>query len=128
MLGLRFFLLVTLALAGIAPSYAQGAGFSPPDPFVLTNIFGEVRYCNAQGLTARSQAVNPALKTLVYIAAGQSNRSNTVPTLFTPVNTSAIDNFSICDGASYPISGPMLGTSVEDSIMSPGNLTAYVAD
>jgi len=107
---------------------AQLTGFSPADPFVLTNIFGEVRYCSANGLTPRSQAINPAIKTLVLIVPGQSNRGNTVTNLYTPTNTAVIDNFSICDGASYPISGPLIGPAVEDSIFKPGNLAAYVAD
>lgn len=91
-------------------------GTSAPDPFVLDDTIaisqggGDFPYRQTAGLTVRNQAFNPALRNLVLIAAGQSNVTTVNPTLFTPTNSSVIDNFNIYDGASYSIGGPLLGT------------------
>lgn len=105
---------------------------SAPDPFLIgDDIFPG--WNNPNGLTPRSQIINPAQKTLVLISAGQSLRANATTNLYTPINSSAVDNFNVYDGASYPISGPLLGPFYFDGVhppggLGPGNPMAYVAD
>lgn len=79
------------------------------------------------GLTRRSTAINPALDTLVLVVAGQSLVSNATPTLFTPVNSSVVDQMNIYDGGIYNISGKMLGCS-SNATLGPGNVCARIAD
>jgi hypothetical protein len=122
--------MVTSALAG--------EGAPPPDPFLLTafgasdNFAGE-GYKTTTGLTIRSPVINPAIKTLVLIVAGQSIWANTNPTAFVPTNASVVDNFNIYDGAIYSIAGPLLGTTldrIDSGVGAPGfgNMSSRVAD
>jgi hypothetical protein len=101
--------------------------FTPPDPYVLNDTIAPAQ-ASATGLVARSLAINPALRTLVLITAGQSHFCNTQPSLFVPVNTAVIDNFSIYDGAAYNIGGQMLGCTNNVTSATPGNASARVAD
>lgn len=101
-------------------------GFSPPDPFILTEMPTGPAYRDTNGKTVRSLVINPAVKTLVLITAGQSNWESTNPTLYTPANSTVVDNFNIYDGAAYSIAGPLLGTT--SSPLGAGNLGARVAD
>lgn len=79
--------------------------------------------------TGRNQTINPAVKTLVLITAGQSNWENITPTLYTPANSSVIDGFNVYDGGSYSISGPICGTQTNMGTgQGPGNIAARVAD
>lgn len=110
-------------------------GVSPPDPFSLvifglSDNFNSITYKVTAGLTIRSPAINPALKTLVLITAGQSNWANVNPTLYTPTNSSVVDQFNIFDGATYSIGGPLLGSTYNTGIagLGPGNPSARVAD
>jgi len=101
-------------------------GFSPPDPFIITEMPAGPGYQDTNGKTVRSLAINTGIRNLVLITAGQSNWESTNPTLYTPTNSSVIDNFNIYDGAAYSIAGPLLGCS--SSPLGPGNLGARVAD
>lgn len=99
---------------------------SAPDPFKLDDSFDRVythRVTNGRAL--RSAVINPALKTLVLISHGQSNRTNINPTLYTPTSPAVIDNFNIYDGALYDPTGPLIGTQL--STQGPGNLMYRVA-
>ena len=90
-----------------------GFGVSVPsiDPFQIKELLrapGEnlwknnAGYDDPGGKTLRtSYAINPAQKTLILISAGQSNSGNINPSAYVPTNASAIDNFSIYDGAFY---------------------------
>lgn len=109
-------------------------GTSPPDPFLLrafgaSDSFAGISYKTTAGLTIRSPAINSALKTLVLVVMGQSLHCNTLPSLYVPTNSSAIDNANIYDGALYSIGGPLLGcTFVPTGTLTPGNLSAMLAD
>lgn len=88
-------------------------GFSAsPDPFILTAIpanNGAINN-NTKVTSLRSlQALNPMVRNLVIVAAGQSNITNAAPSAYTPTNGSKIDNFNIYDGGSYAAADPQLG-------------------
>jgi hypothetical protein len=111
------------------------SGISPPDPFVLrafgaSDNFAGISYKTTAGLTVRSPAINPALKTLVLITAGQSLWANTTPTAFVPTNSAVVDQMNIFDGAIYSIAGPLMGSTLNTGVGSPGygNVSARVAD
>lgn len=102
---------------------------SAPDPFILTEKVNFTGNRQTAGLTLRSPIViNGAQKTLLLIAAGQSNISNRTPTLYTPTNASAVDNFNVYDGAIYSIGGPLLGADMPGASNGPGNIAARIAD
>lgn len=110
-----------------SPAFAQNPrGVSAPDPFVIFDAPGFEAYRDTNGKSVRSQEYDPSKKTLILISAGQSHQENTIPTLYIPSNSAAVDNFSIYDGASYSITGPLLGTS--SSPLGPGNYNARLAD
>lgn len=104
-------------------------GVSAPDPFMLrafgaSDNFAGISFKTTAGLTVRSPAINPALKTLVLITSGQSNWSNVNPSAYVPVNSTVVDQFNIFDGALYSIAGQLLGSTSAGS----GNVSARVAD
>lgn len=102
--------------------------YSPPDPFLLQeNAGSNAGFNNPNGFASRSQAINTGLKNLVLITAGQSNICSVNPSLYTPTSSSVIDNFSIYDGGSYAISGPLLGCTYGSGLGSGGNISARVA-
>lgn len=106
----------------LAQSQSQ---IAPPDPFVLDDSF-TAGYGDVSGKTLRSSAINPAVRTLVLITAGQSQWTTITPSAFTPTNASAVDNFNIYDGANYNCSGPLLGAQYSPG--RDGNISARVAD
>lgn len=88
--------------------------YSLPDPGrIYTEQFNLAKDVNANtsGKSARSITINPAEKTLVLIAAGQSLATNNVSTTFTPVNGSKLDNFAWYDGSLYNAVTPSLGVT-----------------
>lgn len=94
-------------------AWAQRGGLAPPDKYAIADFATSLIYRGTNGLTPRSQTINPALKTLVLIWDGQSNQMNVTPTTYVPANSSAIDNFNIYDSASYPPTGiAMLGCGI----------------
>lgn len=120
--------LAALLLPQIA--FAQPAAVSAPDPFVFVERFDYGGNRATTGLTARTQAYNPAQRNLALIMAGQSNCENVNPTLFIPGSSSAIDQFSIYDGGSYNIAGPLVGSTIGypgNAGAGPGNVGARLA-
>lgn len=101
-------------------------GVSAPDPFTLNETTGFTGWNGTTGLTIRSQVLNPVIRNLVLISAGQSQATSINPTLYTPSNTTSIDNLNVYDGGSYAVGGPLLGC--QSSSQGPGNVTARVAD
>ncbi len=104
-------------------------GSSAQDPYLLSAFQTAVPFISTNGLTVRSATINPVLKTLVYIAAGQSNRTNNVPTTYIPSNATVIDNLNIYDGALYNIQGALLGSAwYPNTSTGVGNVLPRVAD
>ena len=111
-------------------------GASIPDPFLLPDSFGLYGSARAplSGQTIRSPIIDPTKKTLILIGAGQSNATSVSPTLYTPTNSSVVDNFNIFDGAIYNVAGPLLGCSwnpnaaTNGSGLGPGNVLVRIAD
>lgn len=107
-------------------------GISLPDPFVLPDMTngGLVTFRQPAGLTVRSPAINPAKKTLIYLVGGQSLSANTCPSAYVPANSTVVDQFSIFDGATYSVAGPLLGATLNPATGSPGfgNIGARIAD
>ena len=101
---------------------------SPPDPFVVIDpvIAGQAQFKTPP--TARQITINPAQKTLVLIVAGQSNWTSINPTLFTPTNGSVVSQLNLYDGAFYPITSDVLGSSYYQGTFGPGNPSVRVAD
>lgn len=104
-------------------AHAQN-GVAPPDPYVIDDSFA-VGSRDTNPLSFRSPVINPALKTLVLIVAGQSNAANIVPTRIAPTNASVIDQMNIYDGALYSVRGDLLGCSNDDT---HGNMNVQLAD
>lgn len=116
----------------------SGFGFGSIDPYLVKELIrppGEnlwknnAGYDDPNGKTLRTSgiAINPAQKTLVLISAGQSNSGNINPSAYVPTNASAIDNFSIYDGAFYAPACPVLGTAWAMG-NGPGHVGLRVAD
>lgn len=105
---------------------------SATDPYALrafgaSDNFSGLSWKDTNGLTLRSPAINPSIRTLIFITAGQSNWANITPTLYTPTNAGVVDQLNIYDGAIRNIAGPLLGSSY-NAALGPGNLSARVAD
>lgn len=98
------------------------SGASRPDPFLLPDTFGIsnlLEYRDTNGLTRRTPTINTSIRNLVLINHGQSQAISVLPTATVPANASAIDNFSVHDGACYNVTNkPLLGT--QDYIQTPG--------
>lgn len=105
---------------------AATEGSPPPDPYLLDNSGLDVQQ-NTSGLTLRSSVINTAVRNLILITAGQSNRANASGAFYAPANSTVVHNFSIYDGATYNITGNLLGTT-NNLAAGPGNLAPRVAD
>lgn len=118
-------------------------GISLPDPYRLPDIpqsfgpaitgslwNGNQAYTAAGDRTVRGLTINPAIRNLVIIVAGQSLRSSQLPTDFALTNAGAIDNFNIYDGAVYAYKHPVLGSTYVGNANGggPGFLWGKVAD
>jgi hypothetical protein len=103
-------------------------GISPPDPYIIVDpvISGQAQYRVTP--SQRSITINPVQKTLVLFVAGQSNWTNITPTLYTPTNSSAVSQLNVYDGAFYPVSGAVLGSSFYQGSFGVGNISVRVAD
>lgn len=86
---------------------SNGASF---DPYLIPVGLGQIGHQDTKGRSIRSAIINPAIKTLVLINAGQSNAVNILPSAITLTNGSVIDNFNIYDGGTYDAVGSLLGT------------------
>jgi hypothetical protein len=110
------------------------AGFSAPttlDPMIISDlaIAGQAPFLGTLATGApRNITINPAQKTLVLLVAGQSNWTNINPTLYTPTNSAVISQLNIYDGAFYPITTGVLGSSYYQGTFGPGNASVRVAD
>lgn len=95
------------------------------EPFQSLNL-------DTKSLTLRTQTLNPAVRNLVIIAAGQSNMADVGPSAHSPSNGSVLDQLNIYDGAIYAAADPLLGTSYPRSagvaIYGPGNHMLRLAD
>lgn len=123
---LRRYVLPSLIALGVA-AIVQNV-VSAPDPYAIIDVASPSTApsnINTNGLTPRSLAINPALKTLVLITAGQSLMANVFgPTVYVPTNGSVIDNLNIYDGAAYAFgSNPTIGTGGVG-----GNVAPRIAD
>lgn len=107
-------------------------GISRPDPYSLAagaaGTVGSGAWTDIAGLSVRSAAINPALKTLVLITFGQSQLGNVMPSAFVPTNAAVIDQISLFDGALYNVAGRLLGCTNSSSPSCVGNIAAKVAD
>lgn len=110
----------------------MNGGNAPPDPFLLYDTsFTPSTYGwrVTAGLTLRSPTINTSLKTLVLLVGGQSLSANVTPTLYTPTNSSVVDQFNIYDGGVYSIGGALLGSTFNPTLtLGPGNIAARIAD
>ncbi len=123
-------LLVTLLALG-AVCAQQGA--ASIDVFRLKFISTGVNQdTKATALSSNGQTVNPAVRNLVLILAGQSNCADLVPSAYATANPTKLDQLNIYDGAIYAAADPLLGTSYPRSagvaINGPGNAYLRVAD
>lgn len=85
---------------------------SAPDPGGVYYEGGNVAinvFQSLAGKTTRSIVINPALKTLILISAGQSLAANTGTGSFSPVNGTVVDNFNTVTGELYAATNPLLG-------------------
>lgn len=107
------------------------SGLSILDPFSLydtafyQNTFG---HRQTAGLTVRSPEINAGLKTLVLIVCGQSLLCSVSPTLYTPTNSTKVDQLNVYDGQLYNINGPVLGCTYSPVPANPGNASVRIAD
>lgn len=126
---MRIVALVLALICAISTVDAQSRGGSVQDPYLLANFPTAIPYTQTAGLTVRSPTINPAQKTLIYFAMGQSNRTNINPTTFVPTHASQIDNFNVYDGTLYSINGAVLGAAwYPTSSVGIGNLVLRVAE
>lgn len=136
----KFLLCVAFCFVSVAAcAQSRSSGVSQPDPFLLFDSYETGNplgttgprpgYRDTNGLTLQIAPINPTKKTLVLIAAGQSNRASVNPTLYIPANSGVVDNFNIYNGAGYNIGGPLLGAEYDPDLgLGPGNVMARVAD
>lgn len=89
--------------------------------------FGSVVNVNTTPVALRSQTVNPAVRNLIIIAAGQSNATNVAPSAYSPANPLVLDQLNVNDGGIYAAADPLLGCSLNDSL-GPGNAFLRLAD
>lgn len=88
-----------------------GGGVSVPDPLALQEYApGTLRDTGA--LSLRSQTLNPAVRNLIIIAAGQSNMADVGPSGYSPTNSTVVDQLNLYDGGIYNVSGPAIGTQL----------------
>jgi len=108
-------------------AFAQYGSGSSNDPFVLPAIPGHTFNQGTGAVSLRPQTLNPAVRNLVAVVAGQSNVCNVMPSAYSPSNASAIDNFNIYDGATYAAADPLLGADMNPG-NGPGNAALRLAD
>lgn len=107
----------------------RGSAFAAkPDPYLLRENHFNNTWRKTSDLTIRSPAIDSAKKTLVLIGCGQSNGANVNPTLYTPTNSTVVDQMSIYDGAVRNVAGPLIGCTQGDSPLGPGNVQVRIAD
>jgi len=107
------------------PTYTCSGGHSGGNNYECNEPFKDTN-----DRTVRNLTLNKAIRNLVLISAGQSNRESVLPSGYTPKNAAAIDNFNIYDGANYAYQEPLLGTSYIQTADGggPGFIMGEVAD
>lgn len=86
----------------------------PPDPFVLTDYNIYPTYSTTAGRTSTSAALTPGERTLVAIVAGQSLSANFGVSLYTPTNSTKVQNLNIPNNTLYRCVDPVLGATGVD--------------
>lgn len=119
-------------LATLTPNYGQ-RGSASIDKYAIPAQIGFVnRNTNGVALSASGQTLNPAVRNLVLIVAGQSLCEDIAPTAYTPANPTKIDNLNVYDGALYVAGDPQIGTGYPNAngapYIGPGNPYFRVAD
>ena len=90
---------------------------SLPDPFVMGESErpdqqnNNTGWRDTNGKTLRSKVIDPNIRTLVLITAGQSLMVNLLTNVATPSNPSMLDNLNPYDGSIYAAADPLLGTT-----------------
>lgn len=67
-------------------------------------------FSDVGGRTVRSAVINPAIRNLVLIIAGQSNMTGVASAVHSPTNGAVLDNFNVYDGQLYAAADPLLGS------------------
>jgi hypothetical protein len=115
MLHIFRFIIALVFLTG-SPALAQRAGSSPVDPNVLninTIVPGLALSQNTNIVSLRAlQSLNPAVKNLVAVVAGQSNCTDIVPSTYSPANPANLDQMFLNDGGIYNALDPVMGVSL----------------
>lgn len=103
-------------------------GGASVDPFFLSfppGTSGVYRDTKLVALSGNGQTVNPAVRNLILIVAGQSNVGNVTPSTYTPSNPTKLDQLSVYDGAIRVASDPLIGCF---GALALGNPYLRVAD
>lgn len=102
---------------------------SAPDPYILTeqSAFPAGGNKTATGKIISTPRLTAGETTAVLMCFGQSNSANSGDTLFTPTNSTKVDNFNVYDGGTYRAVDPLLGCGNVPSTTG-GNLWSRVAD
>jgi len=110
---------------------------SVADPFIMGEVlrpdssFNNAgnRDINAKTVRAGGLTINPAIRNLVLITAGQSNYEAVAPSAYTPVNGGALDNINPYNGQMYVAADPLLSCTLAlPSPYGPGGVSLRVAD
>lgn len=117
----------------VGAAFAQFQGGGSVDPFATFHCTPArdpaVNRNTAATSLRTTQSLNPAVRNLVMIWAGQSNMQDIAPSLYTPANPTKIDNLNICDGGVYAAVDPLVGTQAgTDGNGQFGNLGLKLAD
>lgn len=118
-----FAALIGFILAQCCAAQTMG-GYVDPN-YISPQLSTNPLNINVNGVALRSQTVNTSIANLVLIVAGQSNLTDVAPSLFSPVNGSALDAMNINDGAIYAAVDPLPGCSLT---FSGGNPALRLAD
>jgi hypothetical protein len=92
------------------------SAISTPDPFAfLDSASPQQALRDTNGKTMVSSVLNGGIRNCVLLVAGQSNVCNTGATTYVLTNAGKVDNFNLCDGATYSAIGPLLGCSAQSN-------------
>lgn len=128
------FIFLVLVTAAFGRSGGTG-GSSKVDPYILrppviAGAFNVVNHGTSAVTLRALQTVNPAVRNLILIGAGQSNMANSPQASpYVPTNTAVIDQLNIDDGGIYNAADPLLGTSINNyPALGGGNPLLRIAD
>lgn len=89
-----------------------------PDPFIMTELSGNLGYLDTSAKTLSSQSLNGGIRNCILLILGQSLVANNVTTAYTITNTGKVDNLNPYNGAIYVQSDPSLGCSAPSTFGS----------